>query len=75
MNEFIAHAMKKIDDHEDSIRRLIKKTKKLGFAIALLAGVSIYHTMKIADLQYEMFQIKKKLDEEPSTVINNFEAD
>lgn len=74
MNEFVAHIIKKTEANEEAIRKLIRKNKKTGFLIGILIGISVYQVSKISDLQYEIYQLKKKVDEQEPTIINNYES-
>lgn len=72
MNEFISHVFKSLDSHECSIRRLSKLTRKNGLAIAILAGVALYQSMKVSDMKFEMDRLSKKVQEmEENPVIQN----
>lgn len=74
MNEFVAHIIKKTENNEEAIRKLIRKNKKTGFLIGILIGISVYQVSKISDLQYEVYQLKKKVDEQEPVIVNNYES-
>lgn len=74
MNEFVAHIIKKTEANEEAIRKLIRKNKKTGFLIGILIGISVYQVSKISDLQYEVYQLKKKVDEQEPVIVNNYES-
>lgn len=74
MNEFVSHAFKMLDSHESSIRRLSKLTRKNGLAIAILAGVALYQSMKVSDLKFELDRLSKRVQdiEENPSIQNNY---
>lgn len=74
MNEFVAHIIKKTEANEEAIRKLMRKTKKNGLWIGILIGFGVYQAAKISDLQFEISQLKKKVDEQEPTIINNYES-
>lgn len=73
MNEFVAHVMKKLEANDDSINKLIRKTKKNGLWIGILIGFGVYQAAKISDLQFEISQLKKKVDEQEPIIVNNYQ--
>lgn len=73
MNEFVAHIIKKTEANEEAIRKLIRKNKKTGFLIGILIGISVYQVSKISDLQFEISQLKKKVDEQEPVIVNNYQ--
>lgn len=59
MNEFTMHVLKTIDRHEETIKRVIRSNKKTVFMIGLLTAFSIYQSIRISDLEFELTSVKK----------------